>query len=100
MSSKIKLVVVGNGPVGHNFLEYLVESGQSENYQVTVFGEEPIPAYDRVHLTAWFKNKSVEDINMVHDDFYPHNNFTLHTGDKVTQIDRFKKVVVSESVLK
>ena len=99
MSSKIKLVVVGNGPVGHNFLEYLVESGQSENYQVTVFGEEPIPAYDRVHLTAWFKNKSVEDINMVHDDFYPHNNFTLHTGDKVTQIDRFKKVVVSESGL-
>ncbi|MGV2873132.1 nitrite reductase large subunit NirB [Colwellia sp. E150_009] len=99
MSSKIKLVVVGNGPVGHNFLEYLVESGQSENYQVTVFGEEPIPAYDRVHLTAWFKNQSVEDINMVHDDFYPHNNFTLHTGDKVTQIDRFKKVVVSESGL-
>ena len=99
MSSKIKLVVIGNGPVGHNFLEYLVESGKAEDYQVTVFGEEPLPAYDRVHLTAWFKNRSVDDINMVHDNFYPKNNFTLHTGDKATKIDRAKKVVLSESGL-
>ena len=99
MSSKIKLVVIGNGPVGHNFLEYLVESGESEKYQVTVFGEEPIPAYDRVHLTAWFETQSVDDINMVSDGFYPNNNFTLHTGDKVTQIDRAKKVVISEAGL-
>lgn len=99
MSSKIKLVVIGNGPVGHNFLEYLVESGQSENYQVTVFGEEPLPAYDRVHLTAWFETQSVDGINMVSDGFYPNNNFDLHTGDKVTKIDRFKRVVVSEAGL-
>jgi len=99
MSDKIKLVVIGNGPVGHNFLEYLVESGQSEQYQVTVFGEEPVPAYDRVHLTSWFKNQSVDDINMVSDGFYPNNNFTLYSGDKVTQIDRFKRIVISESGL-
>ena len=99
MSSKIKLVVVGNGPVGHNFLEYLVESGESEKYQVTVFGEEPLPAYDRVHLTSWFKNQSVDEINMVHDNFYPKNDFTLYTGDKVTKIDRFKRAVISESGL-
>lgn len=97
MSDKIKLVVIGNGPVGHNFLEALVESGQSEQYQVTVFGEEPLPAYDRVHLTSWFKNQDVADINMVKDGFYPDNNFILHTGDKVTNIDRFKRVVISES---
>ncbi len=99
MSDRIKLVVIGNGPVGHNFLEALVESGQSEQYQVTVFGEEPLPAYDRVHLTSWFKNQDVADINMVKGDFYPDNNFTLHTGDKATSIDRFKRVVTSESGL-
>ncbi len=99
MSDKIKLVVIGNGPVGHNFLEALVDSGQSEQYQVTVFGEEPLPAYDRVHLTNWFKNQDVTDINMVKGDFYPDNNFTLYTGDKVTSIDRFKRIVISESGL-
>jgi nitrite reductase (NADH) large subunit len=97
MSTKIKLVIIGNGPVGHKFLESLVESGKSESYEVTVFGEEPIPAYDRVHLTSWFKTQDVKDINMVSDGFYANNNFTLHTGDKVTQIDRFKKVVISEN---
>jgi len=100
MSSKIKLVVIGNGPVGHNFLEYLVESGQSDQYQVTVFGEEPLPAYDRVHLTSWFKNQDVADINMVTEGFYPNNNFALHSGDKVTKIDRNKKLVISESGIK
>lgn len=99
MSDRIKLVVIGNGPVGHNFLEALVESGQSKQYQVTVFGEEPLPAYDRVHLTSWFKNQDVADINMVKGDFYPDNNFTLHTGDKATKIDREKRVVISESGL-
>ncbi|MCW8833912.1 MAG: nitrite reductase large subunit NirB [Colwellia sp.] len=99
MSDKVKLVVIGNGPVGHNFLEALVSSGQSEEYQVTVFGEEPIPAYDRVHLTSWFKNQDVADINMVKDNFYPSNGFVLHTGDKVTNIDRFKRLVISESGL-
>ena len=99
MSPKIKLVVIGNGPVGHNFLEYLVETGKADEYQVTVFGEEPLPAYDRVHLTSWFKNQSVDDINMVSEGFYPSNNFTLHSGDKVTKIDRFKRVVTSEAGL-
>lgn len=99
MSDKIKLVVIGNGPVGHNFLEYLVKSGKADDYQVTVFGEEPLPAYDRVHLTAWFETRSVDNINMVHDNFYPKNNFTLHTGDKATKIDRINKLVHSQSGL-
>ena len=77
----------------------MVVSGQSNNYQVTVFGEEPLPAYDRVHLTGWFKNQSVDEINMVTEGFYPSNNFELHTGDKVTNIDRFKRVVLSEAGL-
>jgi len=99
MSAKIKLVVIGNGPVGHNFLEYLVESGQSDQYQVSVFGEEPLPAYDRVHLTSWFKNQDVADINMVTEGFYPANNFILHVGDKVTEINRANKTVTAESGL-
>ena len=61
------------------------------------FGEEPLPAYDRVHLTSWFKNQDVADINMVTEDFYPKNNFILHTGDKATNIDRVRKLITSEA---
>lgn len=96
MSTVRNLVVIGNGPVGHKFLESLVESGTADNYKVTIFGEEPLPAYDRVHLTAWFKNRDVADINMVKDGFYQQNGFTLHTNDKAVSIDRQRRVVVSE----
>lgn len=53
----IKLVVVGNGMVGYKFCEKFVTKKGSENYQITVFGEEPRRAYDRVHLSEYFAGK-------------------------------------------
>ena len=97
MSIKSNLVVIGNGPVGHKFLESLVECDKASDYNITVFGEEILPAYDRVHLTAWFENRDAADINMVEEGFYPDNGIELFTGDKVTHIDRAKKQVTSES---
>ena len=96
MSTVSNIVVIGNGPVGHKFLESLAESGKAANYNVVVFGEEPRPAYDRVHLTAWFENRDAADINMVKPGFYEDNGFILHTHDKVVAIDRSKKTVTSE----
>lgn len=97
MSKRSNLVVIGNGPVGHSFLESLVESGNSGNYNIIVFGEEPRPAYDRVHLTHWFKTRDAADINMVEEGFYQANDITLYTSDKITDIDRSRKVVTSQS---
>ena len=38
--SKAKLIVIGNGIVGHHFLEHLVEIGLAKDFAVTVIGEE------------------------------------------------------------
>ena len=70
---KQKLVVVGNGPVGHRFLENLVESGKADQFDIMVFGEEPRPAYDRVHLTAWFESREADNLNMVSSGFYDNS---------------------------
>jgi len=99
MGALRNIVVIGNGPVGHKFLESLVESGQADNYNIVVFGEEPRPAYDRVHLTAWFETQNAEDINMVPVGFYQENAITLHTSDRVIEIDRDNKVVIAQSGL-
>ncbi len=96
MSSVSNLLVIGNGPVGHKFLEALVQSGKADDYKVTIFGEEPHAAYDRVQLTAWFETRDAKDINMVPDGFYNDNGFTLYTNDKITRIDRIRSVVTSE----
>ncbi|MEH6548431.1 MAG: nitrite reductase large subunit NirB [Pseudomonadales bacterium] len=94
---KQKLVVIGNGPVGHRFLESLVESGKAEDFDILVFGEEPRPAYDRVHLTAWFESRNAADLNMVEENFYQSSKIRLLTNARVADIDRQKQTVQTEA---
>jgi nitrite reductase (NADH) large subunit len=98
-SMKKRIVVVGNGMVGHNFVEKLVESGAHEHYDIVVFGEEPRPAYDRVYLSSYFSGKTAEDLSLVEPGFYEKHGITLHLKDKVVAIDRRHKTVTSESGL-
>ncbi len=94
--SKQKLVVIGNGMVGHNFLEKLVEAEGLDQYEVTVFCEEPRPAYDRVHLSEYFGGRTAEELSMVKGDFFNENGIKLHLNDRAAKIDRGSKTVVSE----
>ena len=91
-----RLGVIGNGPVAHKFLETLVESGKADQYDITVFGEEPRPAYDRVHLTWWFDTRNASDLNMVTDGFYETNNITVFSNEKVVSINRSDKTITSD----
>ena len=93
---KQKIVVVGNGPVGHKFIETLAASDARDNFAITVIGEEPRAAYDRVHLTAWFESRDAAPLNMVADNFYEDHDITAITGDKAVAIDRTTKTVTTE----
>mgnify|MGYP000483535431 FL=1 len=70
MTNKQNLIVIGNGMVGHKFLESLVELEQAQNYNITVLCEEPRPAYDRVYLSSYFSGKTAEDLSLVTDAFF------------------------------
>ncbi|MFT5579806.1 MAG: nitrite reductase (NADH) large subunit [Paraglaciecola psychrophila] len=93
---KSRLVVVGNGPVAHKFLETLVASGSADQFEITLFGEEPRAAYDRVHLTAWFDTRDAGALNMVAEGFYQDNSIAVHIGDKIVYIDRNTNQLQSE----
>lgn len=93
---KQKLVVIGNGMVGQNFLEGIVKSKGFEQFEVVTFCEEPRPAYDRVHLSEYFTGKTAEDLSMVQPGFFDSHGITIHIGDKAESIDRDRKVVISE----
>ncbi len=97
--SKTRVILVGNGPVGHKFLESIIESGKSSEYEMTVFGEEPRAAYDRVQLTKWFETRDAKDLNMVDEGFYESNSITSYLSDKICKIDRMRKIVISASGL-
>lgn len=91
----MRIVVVGNGMVGYKFCEKLVAKAGPDQFQITVFGEEVRPAYDRVHLSEYFSGKSAEDLSLAPAGWYSTNNITLHLGDPIQQIDRVNKKVVS-----
>ena len=91
----MRIVVVGNGMVGYKFCERLVAKAGTDQFQITVFGEEVRPAYDRVHLSEYFSGKSAEDLTLAPAGWYSTNNITLHLGDPIQQIDRENKKVIS-----
>ncbi|MFT6493509.1 MAG: nitrite reductase (NADH) large subunit [Zhongshania aliphaticivorans] len=96
MTDKQRLLIIGNGPVGHQFIESIIESGQGGQFDITVIGEEPRPAYDRVHLTAWFETREAASLNMVKDGFYSDNHITALTHEKVIAIDRAAQTVSTD----
>jgi len=97
MSDKKQLVVIGNGMVGHKFLQSMVSSDVMQDYEITTFCEETRFAYDRVHLSSYFNGKTEEDLSLVEPGFFEENNITVHIGDRVSNIDRSRKVVSSEN---
>lgn len=94
--SKQKIVVIGNGMVGHSFIEKLVASEGYDNFEVHTFCEEPRLAYDRVYLSSYFSGKTAEDLSLVKPNFYEQNGVTVYLNDKAVEIDREAKTVVSE----
>ncbi len=91
--SKPTIIVVGNGMVGYKFCEKLV--ARSADYEIIVFGEEPRPAYDRVHLSEYFAGKSAEDLSLSRGSWYADNNITLYLDDPVQEINRAAKAIHS-----
>jgi nitrite reductase (NADH) large subunit len=91
----MRVVIIGNGMVGYKFCERLVARSSANQFSITVFGEEPRPAYDRVHLSEFFSGKTAEDLTLAPAEWYAENNITLYLGDPVQHIDRINKKVKS-----
>ncbi|UXX80846.1 nitrite reductase large subunit NirB [Reichenbachiella carrageenanivorans] len=94
-----KIIVIGNGMVGYKFCEKLRSKATKEQFSIKVFGEEPHPAYDRVHLSEYFSNRSVEDLEMAPRSWYVENDVELITGELIVNIDRENKVIKSHTGL-
>ena len=90
-----RLVIVGNGMVGHHCVEQLVERSALACFEVRVFGEERQRAYDRVHLSEYFGGSDAEALAMCEADFYDLHGVHLHLGEAVLEIDRERQEVVT-----
>jgi len=92
----IQVVVIGNGMVGYKFCEKLLsKEKKGQEFTLTVFGEEPRAAYDRVHLSEYFAGKTAEDLTMAPVEWYVENGIRLFLSDPVVDIDREEKLIRS-----
>ena len=93
---KSKLVMVGNGMAGVRTLEELLKVAP-ELYDITVFGAEPHPNYNRILLSPVLAGEqTLDEIVLNSWDWYTDNHITLHAGKKVTSVDRVKRTVRAE----
>jgi nitrite reductase (NADH) large subunit len=91
MSTVKRLVVVGNGMVGHRLLERLIEGGGG--WQITVLSDEPRTAYDRVNLSSLFAGRTAQDLALAAPDFYERHGIEVRLSERAIQIDRSARVV-------
>lgn len=92
-----RLVIIGNGMVGHRLIEELVDKAAPGQFAITVFCEEPRVAYDRVHLSAYFSHHNADELSLVAEGFYQQHHIEILTRERVISIDRQKKVVHSST---
>ena len=78
--SKVRLAIIGNGMVGHRFIEELLDKAPAGQFDITVFCEEPRIAYDRVHLSSYFSHHTAEELSLVREGFYEKHGVKVLVG--------------------
>ncbi|SEI47215.1 nitrite reductase (NADH) large subunit [Azotobacter beijerinckii] len=93
---KLKLVMIGNGMAGVRTLEELLKLAP-DLYEITVFGAEPHPNYNRILLSPVLAGEQTFEEIILNDlDWYRDNGIDLRIGCKVVDIDRENRRVIAE----
>jgi nitrite reductase (NADH) large subunit len=100
MTAKQNLIVIGNGMVGHKFLEVMIAKGATREWNIITFCEEPRVAYDRVNLSSYFAGRTAADLSLVEPGLYQENGIHIYIGDRAIEIDRNTKTVTSVNGMK
>lgn len=95
--SKKRIIVVGNGMVGHNFINTLATSEHSSEFELVTFSEEPRLAYDRVQLSKYFSGYTAADLALTTADDYERQGVVFTLNDKVVAINSHEKTITTAS---
>lgn len=94
---KKRIIVVGNGMVGHKFIDNMVNHSDKDQYQVIAFSEEPRLAYDRVQLSKYFSGSTADDLALTNADYYNEKGVQFVLSDKVIDLDFDNKEIITAS---
>jgi nitrite reductase (NADH) large subunit len=93
---KMKLVMVGNGMAGVRTLEELLKLAP-DLYEITVFGAEPHPNYNRILLSPVLAGEQeLDEIILNPVQWYEEQGIDLHLNTTVTNVDRARRIVSAQ----
>lgn len=92
--SKQRIIVVGNGMVGHKFIDTLIQS-ECNDFEITTFTEESRLAYDRVQLTSYLTGKTAQDLALTDETYYQEKEVNYVINDKVISLDTENRQVIT-----
>jgi nitrite reductase (NADH) large subunit len=94
--TKPKLIVIGNGMAGVKTLEHLLTIAP-HFYDITVFGTELHPNYNRILLSPVLAGEMTLDDIVINDRaWYAKHSVTLHLGKTIIRIDRKRRIVIAD----
>ncbi|OBZ17278.1 nitrite reductase large subunit NirB [Bacillus sp. FJAT-26390] len=95
--SREKLIVIGNGMAGIKCVEEIIKLAP-EKFQITVFGNEPHPNYNRILLSKVLQgDSSIESIVINDWSWYEERGIRLYTGETVNHIHTDSKYITTIS---
>jgi nitrite reductase (NADH) large subunit len=97
MTEKQKLVVIGNGMAGARAVEEILARGGGEQFQITMFGDEPTGNYNRILLSSVLNGSyKEEEIFLNPLSWYEENGIRLLAGRRAAGLLRRAKLAFAE----
>ncbi|MHB9998631.1 NADPH-nitrite reductase [Bacillus spizizenii] len=94
---KKQLVLVGNGMAGVRSIEEILSVAKDE-FQITIFGAEPHPNYNRILLSKVLQGDTdIKDITLNDWDWYEENHIQLYTNETVIKVDTENKTIITDA---
>ncbi|MEG5263550.1 FAD-dependent oxidoreductase [Pseudomonas sp. JDS28PS106] len=94
--NRLKLVMIGNGMAGVRTLEELLKL-RDNMYDITVFGAEPHPNYNRIMLSPVLAGEQDFDDIVLNDlAWYTGHGIDLRLNRRVVRIDRVRRLVIAD----
>ncbi|MCP3739581.1 nitrite reductase large subunit NirB [Rossellomorea sp. BNER] len=93
---KQKIVLIGNGMAGIRCVEEILKIDPN-SFEITIFGSEPYPNYDRIQLSKVLQGDTkIDDITLNDWGWYKKNNILLYSDETAIKVDTGKKKVYSD----
>lgn len=84
--AKKKLAIIGHGMAGSRLLDDLLTRQATSRYSITVYGDEPTAAYNRILLSKVLGGADPDAIRLKPQDWHAGEDVALATGARVEKI--------------